>query len=410
MKVVFLTARYPPDVQGGGELSTKILAEALVQSGVAVSVLTGAPTDARAEERGVLIHRLRSLHRWWGKPLAERPVSRETALVVQQALTALPAADLVHAHEFRSALALAAVSHPVRVVTIRDFAPICGTTNNLLADGSACSGCTWPHVLFRCHRVVEASPARKPFRVAQYKGNLAGRKRAYQMIPHHLYPSVHLRDTVTSRLGFHPRTTAVIANPIDPEWLAEPVRPLPDSPQFLAAGRLETTKGTDILLAAVARVRRSVPALHLHLAGGGEIARYQRLADDLNLRSAVTFHGPLPPGSVRALVDAARAVVSAHVWEEPFGRAALEAGARGRALVTSDRGGVRETTTTETSLRVPAGDQSALAQALRHLAEQRSLAEALGQNARTYVAQAFAPSAIAEQHRAHYQALIETTA
>lgn len=402
MNVTFLTARYPPDVLGGGEISTQLVAEALAAAGHAVTVLCGAPRDAAEQAGGVRIRRRRALQAWWRKPLQEHPVSARTARVVERLLAAGPTSDILHAQEFRSALALSLIEHPRRFVTIRDYAPICGTTNNLWWDGTACNGCFWTNVLFRCHRVTEAALPRKPFRVWQYKGNLGFRLRAFRALPHHVYTSSALEARVLGRLQPPPTvTTVVIPNPVDQVWLDFPPTPPPTAPIVYGFGRLEHTKGIDVLLRACAGLRFDLPTLQLHL-GGGEADRYRRLAAVLGLRAHVTFHGFTAYERVRELIDQSAVVVSAHRWEEPFGRAALEAGARARPLITSDLGGVRETTSTETAVRVPPGDHARLAAALRDLLTHPERVQQMGSAARRHVEAHYRPPAIAERLRAAY--------
>lgn len=403
MKVTFLTARYPPDVLGGGEISTAITAEGLAAAGVSVEILAGSPNDQTETIRGVHVVRARSLLSWWSKPLHEQTVSRRTAHVVQELLARLGSPDIIHAHEFRSALSLSLLAHPRRVVTIRDFAPICGTTNNLWWDGSSCDGCSWTNVLFRCHRVAEAHMARKPFRVWQYKGNLATRLKAYRQLPVHVYTSQCLKERVTARLGTPKHVHAmVIPNAVEPAWLV-PTVPPPQAPRLCAVGRLETSKGTAILLEALSYVRRAVPTVHLQLVGGGEVVRHEKLARSLQLDASVTFHGTRPHAEVRAIMDASRLVVSPHLWEEPFGRVALEAGARSRPLVTSDLGGIRELTTPATATRVPPKDARALARAMVDLLEHPLRAEQMGRAAREHVQKNYAPERIAREHIALYE-------
>lgn len=407
MHIVFLTARYPPDVLGGGEVSTQLLAEALVRAGEQVTVVCGHDKDALDSVHGVRVYRRKHLNFWKGKPLEEAPVSRRLAGELENVLSTLsPRPDVLHAQEFRSALSLSVLSHPKRVVTIRDFAPICGTTNNMWWDGSSCTGCFWPNVLFRCHRVAEASIVRKPFRVWQYKGNLGFRLRAFRNIPRHVYLSRALQQRVEDRLKPPARVrSSVIPNAVDPDWLAEPPAPFPSLLVLCAVGRLETTKGTDVLLSAFTEVQREIPEATLHVVGGGEIPRYAALARHLGLARAVTFHGPVTPSAVRTIIRSSTIVVSPHLWEEPFGRSALEAGACGRPLVASDLGGVRETTTKETAILVPPRDSSALAKALLTLARTKGRAMAMGQTARLHVAEYFHPAAIAGRHQELYRSL-----
>lgn len=408
MRIAFLSARYPPDVLGGGEISTRLIAEALAAAGNEVTVLCGGQEDHDDIFGGVRILRSRVLLPWWSKPIREAPSSRAMARVVTNVLERHALApDILHAHEFRSALTLSLLAHPHRVVTIRDYAPICGTTNNMWWDGSACDGCYWTNVLFRCHRVVEASIPRKPFRVAQYKGNLSFRRHAYARISQHFYTSESLQRRVVDRLHA-PATvhSAVVANPVDPAWISSAPIPPPSGNILCSTGRLETTKGTDILLRAIAEIRRDVPDVHLHLLGGGEVSRYRDLAEHLRITNNVTFHGPVSSSNVQELIDHSVAVISPHIWEEPFGRSALEAGSRGRALVASDLGGVRETTTPETALLVPPNDASALATACIRLLKNRELANALGIAGRSRVENQYAPASIAAHYLRHYRRLL----
>ena len=65
------------------------------------------------------------------------------------------------------------------------------------------------------------------------------------------------------------------------------------------------------------------------------------------------------------------------VWEEPFGLVAAEAMMRGTATVTSRIGGLTEFGVEgDTGYSVPAGDATALAEALRRIVTDRRLAEA----------------------------------
>jgi glycosyltransferase involved in cell wall biosynthesis len=66
-------------------------------------------------------------------------------------------------------------------------------------------------------------------------------------------------------------------------------------------------------------------------------------------------------------------------WPEPFGLTATEAMMRGTAVVASDIGGLSESVAHGTTgLRVQAGDESALADALSLVLADRALAERLG--------------------------------
>ena len=59
MNVALLAGDYPPDIKGGGEISTQILAEILAQAGCDVSVLTCGLAASTTAEGDVAVYRFR---------------------------------------------------------------------------------------------------------------------------------------------------------------------------------------------------------------------------------------------------------------------------------------------------------------------------------------------------------------
>jgi glycosyltransferase involved in cell wall biosynthesis len=113
-------------------------------------------------------------------------------------------------------------------------------------------------------------------------------------------------------------------------------------PSLLYYGRLKRYKRVDLLLKALAEIRREVPDTRLHVVGSGsELERLRRLAKDLGCGEAVTFHGYLP--------DAERWNVVASCWvnvqpslKEGWGLTVLEAAQCGVPTVASRVAGLRD--------------------------------------------------------------------
>ena len=61
MRVTLLAGSYPPFTKGGGEVSSKYLAEGLARAGLAVHVLTCGPESELRRENGVTVERVESL-------------------------------------------------------------------------------------------------------------------------------------------------------------------------------------------------------------------------------------------------------------------------------------------------------------------------------------------------------------
>jgi glycosyltransferase involved in cell wall biosynthesis len=113
-------------------------------------------------------------------------------------------------------------------------------------------------------------------------------------------------------------------------------------PSILYYGRLKRYKRVHLLLQALPEIRRRVPETHLHVVGSGDaLPRLRRLAEQLGLDSAVTFHGYLP--------DSRRWDVVASTWvnvqpslKEGWGLTVLEAAQCGIPTVASRVAGLRD--------------------------------------------------------------------
>ncbi len=153
-------------------------------------------------------------------------------------------------------------------------------------------------------------------------------------------------------------------------------------------GRLDPDKGVDVLLEAMARVRRTRPDLVLAIVGDGAPGGRCRTA--LESRAAV----PDLAGAVRFCgyrEDAARLAAAFDVQAvpsraEPFGLVLLEAMVRGVPLVATAAGGVPEIVRDgREGMLVPPDDAEALAGALATLLDDPALGARLAAGAKRRV-------------------------
>ena len=159
-------------------------------------------------------------------------------------------------------------------------------------------------------------------------------------------------------------------------------------------GRLESWKGQDVFLRAMARVRRSVPQAKGILVGDavphepGYKGMLERLTDELGLADGIVF---LPfQRDVGAVMAALDVVVLPSTSPEPFGRVLIEAMAAGKPVVATDAGAVQEIVEDGVHGRLVAvGDDQALAEAVIDLLTHRRLAERIGQAGRVRVRERF---------------------
>jgi len=137
-------------------------------------------------------------------------------------------------------------------------------------------------------------------------------------------------------------------------------------PTLLCVASLTPRKGQDVLLRALAGLRRL--RWRLRLVGPERdpafSRRVRRLARALRLADRIGFVGPLSQARLRREYDAADLfVLPSH--HEGFGMVVAEAAAHGLPIIASDAGAIPEAAEVSRHRLVPPGDPPALAHALR---------------------------------------------
>lgn len=157
---------------------------------------------------------------------------------------------------------------------------------------------------------------------------------------------------------------------------------VPRSPhKVVYTGRMIAIKGVDVLLRALADVRRSVPDLQVDLVGG-RFEEYRRLAREIGVADCCTFTGALANTEVlRRMASAAVTVVPSR--SEAFGMVNIESMAVGTPVVASAVGGIVEVVRDGVDgLLVPPEDPAALAAGLVELLTRPDLRRRMGRDAR----------------------------
>ncbi len=186
---------------------------------------------------------------------------------------------------------------------------------------------------------------------------------------------------------------------------------------ILYAGRIEPLKGIDMLLQAIALIKRRMPGVTcgmcVPIIGGNpnriedndEMMRLQALRKELGIEDVVVFLGAQDQEVLRYYYAAAEMVVMPSDYES-FGMVALEAMACGTPVIASDVGGlaylVREG---RTGYRVPARDARALAAKIIRLLTDEGLRRRMGQRAACW-AEGYAWPLIADRIEAVYGELL----
>ena len=167
-------------------------------------------------------------------------------------------------------------------------------------------------------------------------------------------------------------------------FLERPPAPLPERPAALFVGVLELYKNVDGLVEAWRLAAPRVPDARLRIVGKGpRAALVAGLVDELP--SQTSWSPSLSTEDVaRALDDATVLVLPSR--SEGMGRVIVEALCRGRPVVASRVGGIRDLVRDgHNGILVEPGDPAALADALVRVLSDRAVAERLAANARPSV-------------------------
>ncbi len=129
--------------------------------------------------------------------------------------------------------------------------------------------------------------------------------------------------------------------------------------------------GADILIKAMAEVKKEIPDIKLSLTGAenAQTSALKKLTNELGLSENIQFVGHINHSQIYAFIKEHDFMVMPS-RAESFGVAAVEASACGRAVIASDVGGVPEVVIdTETGILVQPENHIALAEAIIELAK-----------------------------------------
>ena len=207
------------------------------------------------------------------------------------------------------------------------------------------------------------------------------------------------------RRGFKRDRITVIPNGVDLGYFSpDPSVARFPEPTILYLGRLKAYKRVDLIVRAVAALKRRGVRCRLVIAGrGDDLPRLEALRKSLGLQEEVELVGYVTDDAKRELFR--RSWV--HVLTSPkegWGITNLEAAACGTPTVASDSPGLRDSVVNdETGFLVPHGDVAALADRLQRLIEDPVLRQRLSTGARRF-AERFSWERTAEATAAHLEA------
>jgi glycosyltransferase involved in cell wall biosynthesis len=399
VKVMMLAQTYAP-VPGGEERHVEDLSRELAARGheVVVATLRQPGDGPPPQPAGVTVRQLEtSVHRIPGvETLAHTnyaaPLPDPVTTAGLRRLVREERPDVVHAHNWivNSYLPLAKRAPAPLILTLHDYGLLC-PTKRLFLDGAICSG---PGAAKCLRHSVEHYGAGKGTMVA---GGVA-------IADPWVRRRVDLLISVSSVVGELCRVDDRADHRVIPNF----VPPLPEAPadadealDFLPEGDfalyfgdIAEDKGARVLLEAHAGLPDAPP---LVLIG-------RKTIEGLDAMPNVIAPGPLPHPIAIEAVRRSSFTVAPSIWAEPFGIVALEAGAAGKPVLASAVGGLRDVVVDgETGRLLPAGDVTALREAMAAMFADPSGRERMGAAAARRVRGAFGPEAVVPRIEAAYE-------
>jgi glycosyltransferase involved in cell wall biosynthesis len=399
MRVLLATDHYPPSI-GGAQIQSRLLAHELSKRGHEVVVATVAQPGLPAveNEAGVPVHRLRQMRRLrTGRRQHQPPFPDPVTILGLRRLLRTFQPDVVHSYgwiSYSCAAALIGRRTPL-LLTARDYAYSCAN-RTLLRNGEECSG---PE-LAKCLGCAGRHYGRPKGWIAALGVFASGPLLRRKLSAVHSISS-YVQAIVRRDFLDDPETTAasghVVPDAIADEGDAAADEPalaeLPREPFILFIGALRRVKGVDELLAAYELLPEPPPLV---------------LLGTMEPDSPSTF-----PAGVHVLTDVPHDAVLAACsrclfgvmpsrWPEPFGTVVGEVMSRARPVIGTKPGGHTDLIVDgETGLLVPAGDVSALAEAMQTLISDEAKRERFGEASRAR-AERLTPQASVPQIEALY--------
>lgn len=395
MKIALVNTLYAPYQVGGAERSTQELAEGLAQRGHAVAVITlgEARLEGRGAINGVTVYRL-PLENWYW------PYSGS--------LGNAAARSAWHLRDFRNGAMSA------RVASVLDLVrPDIVHTNSLAGFSVALWSQATRRRLPIVHTLHDYYLMCPPSAMYRTTGNCAGicarclpfaayRRRASRAVDAVVGVSRFILERHV-RAGFFERCrTAKVVFPWPPRASGRTRKARSGPPVFGFIGRLCAEKGIEWLLEVFAT--SAPPGASLVVAGKGQPG----FVDSLKARFSspgVTFLGHVDPAVFYAQVDV---VVVPSLWNEAFGRTALEPLAYGIPVIASHRGGLAEIIEDGvTGLLVDPDEAGSLGRAMNRCSAEPELVGRLGRNGPQRLSR-FSEDAALDAYASLYAQLIRT--
>ena len=396
MKILIYSHFFWPSI-GGVETSVQSLAEGLAEAG-SVEVDRGFAVTVVTQSATSDVH-----DNAFSFPVVRRPTLLRLWRLIRES-------DLIHvAGPSVAPLVLAFLARKPFVVEHHGYQAIC--PNGLLTyqpGRTICPGYFQESRYWKCWKCqnFELSPQRSLLSLLRMfpRSWLVRRAARNLAISGHVRDRHKLARTEVIYYGIEDPLT----NPLtkdDPSGSA--TQPLQET-VFGFVGRFVPEKGIPIFLEAVRQLISEGERFSVRLIGDGpEREGLENIIRREKLGNHIRITGYLAGTALAESLRDVRVIVMPSVWEETAGLAAIEQMMRGRLVIASNIGGLKEIVGGAGLCFAP-GDPAALAECMRRVLRDPALIDAMGGEARARALSSFARPRMINEHRRVYREVVES--
>jgi len=372
MRILLFNTLYYPRFVGGAEISVQLLAEALVEEGEQVYVITLGDADETEMVNGVQVNRIKQrsifplydgkkrnsfLKSIWHILDSENPFYHKKITE----LIAYIKPDIVHTHNiqgFSPVIWRSIKKKNIPLIhTMRDYYLLCHR-NNMYNNG--CNCCQLCKACQVTHRIK-----RKFLKFPDVWVGIS----SFILKKHDLF------------VQYAPRQKQqVIYNAVNTEEYTIPLKVCPQKVRLGFMGRITEDKGLNYLAQELKKVQQVMPnSFSIYLAGRGEETYISQLTEALEGLD-FEFFGVVKPKDFYQKVDVS---IVPSKWDEPFGRVVVESLAHHVPVCLAAIGGLKELHNDDCTWLFEPG-KSELSELLMEILANRSLIEDKARNSKAH--------------------------
>jgi glycosyltransferase involved in cell wall biosynthesis len=202
-----------------------------------------------------------------------------------------------------------------------------------------------------------------------------------------------------------PVSSTIVGNPYSDQVFTH-LPGIPRDRELIYLGRLVSDKGVDLLIEALADLRKRGLTPRLTIIGSGsEEDALRALAKECGVREQIDFSGSKNPAEIARLLNAHQVLVVPSRWPEPFGIVALEGIGSGCVVVASQAGGLPDVVGS-CGITYEMGNRAELTESLYRVLSEPELREALLKDAESHLNQ-YKPATVAATYLQVFHRAIE---